>query len=78
MVRLTDRPDMTLDVYRGRKTTMQQQQQLIVKRKTRKVSHLWRGEMAVAWQSQRWNRQRNLTVSLRMCSTKRTYPSPPP
>ena len=25
--RLTDRPDMTLDVYRGRKTTMQQQQQ---------------------------------------------------
>ena len=28
MVRLTDRPDMTLDVYRGRKTTQQQQQQL--------------------------------------------------
>ena len=27
MVRVTDRPDMTLDVYRGRKTTMQQQQQ---------------------------------------------------
>ena len=27
VVRLTDRPDMTLDVYRGRKTTMQQQQQ---------------------------------------------------
>ena len=25
MVRLNDRPDMTLDVYRGRKTTMQQQ-----------------------------------------------------
>ena len=25
MVRLTDRPDRTLDVYRGRKTTMQQQ-----------------------------------------------------
>ena len=24
MVRLTDRPDMTLDVYHGRKTTMQQ------------------------------------------------------
>ena len=30
MVRLTDRPDMTFDVYRGRKTTMQQQQQQIV------------------------------------------------
>ena len=25
VVRLTDRPDMTLDVYRGRKTTMKQQ-----------------------------------------------------
>ena len=30
VVRLTDRPDMTLDVYRGRKTTMQQQQQRVV------------------------------------------------
>ena len=29
VVRLTDRPDMTLDVYRGRKTTKQQQQQQI-------------------------------------------------
>ena len=28
VVRLTDRPDMTLDVYRGRKTTKQQQQQI--------------------------------------------------
>ena len=28
VVRLTDRPDMTLDAYSGRKTTMQQQQQL--------------------------------------------------
>ena len=27
VVRLTDHPDMTLDVYRGRKTTIQQQQQ---------------------------------------------------
>ena len=27
VVRLTDHPDMTLDVYHGRKTTMQQQQQ---------------------------------------------------
>ena len=30
VVRLTDRPDMTLDVYRGRQTTMQQQQQIKV------------------------------------------------
>ena len=30
VVRLTDRPDMTLDVYRGRKTTMQQQQQAFI------------------------------------------------
>ena len=27
VVRLTDRPDMTVDVYRERKTTTQQQQQ---------------------------------------------------
>ena len=32
VVRLTDRPDMTLDVYRGRKTTMQQQQQSAIRR----------------------------------------------
>ena len=30
VVRLTDRPDMTLDVYRGRKTTIQQQQPTLV------------------------------------------------
>ena len=29
VVRLTDRPDMTLDVYRGRKTTIQQQPSLV-------------------------------------------------
>ena len=29
VVRLTDLPDMTLDVYRGRKTTTQQQQQIL-------------------------------------------------
>ena len=28
VVRLTDRPDMTIDVYRGRKTAMQQQHSL--------------------------------------------------
>ena len=27
VVMLTDRPDMTLNIYRGRKTTMQQHQQ---------------------------------------------------
>ena len=34
MVRLTDRPDMTLDVYRGRKTTTQQQQQGVAETQT--------------------------------------------
>ena len=29
VVRLTDQPDMTLDVYRGRKTTAQQQSYLL-------------------------------------------------
>ena len=32
VVRLTDRPDMTLDVYRGRKTTIQQQHQQTLKK----------------------------------------------
>ena len=31
MVRLTDRPDMTLDVYRGRKTTIQHNADAVVK-----------------------------------------------
>ena len=39
VVRLTDRPDMTLDVYRGRKTTMQQQQQCNTGGKACKCSH---------------------------------------
>ena len=38
VVRLTDRPDMTLDVYRGRKTTMQQMQ--LFKAKARRTSHV--------------------------------------
>ena len=29
VVRLTDRPDMTVNVYRGCKTTMQQEQQFV-------------------------------------------------
>ena len=33
VVRLTDRPDITLDVYRGRKTTIHQQQQLSIRNK---------------------------------------------
>ena len=32
VVRLTDRPDMTLDVYRGRKTTIQQYFKPLVKK----------------------------------------------
>ena len=43
MVRLTDRPDMTLDVYRGCKTTKQQQQQNYMGLRTlHAVSHLGR------------------------------------
>ena len=30
MLRLTDRPDMTLDVYRGRKTTKQQDETFLL------------------------------------------------
>ena len=36
VVRLTDRPDMTLNVYRGRKT-IQQQQHLVFKKKKKKT-----------------------------------------
>ena len=36
VVRLTDRPNMALDVYRGRKTTTQQQQQ-----QNLRLSHPW-------------------------------------
>ena len=37
VVRLTDRPDITLDVFRGRKTTKQQQQQPIRRRRRAKT-----------------------------------------
>ena len=40
VIRLTDRPDMTLDVYRGRKTMQQQQQNsdaMIGAEKTRQI-----------------------------------------
>ena len=40
VVRLTDRPDMTLDVYRGRKTTNQQQQQPILETPKRLPCHV--------------------------------------
>ena len=46
VVRLTDRPDMTLDVYRGRKTTMQQQQHVYDHSVTdcmRYVFYVWKG-----------------------------------
>ena len=39
MVRLTDRPDMTLDVYRGRKTITQQQQHILYHFQYKKGNH---------------------------------------
>ena len=41
MVRLTDRPDMTLDVYRGHKTITQQQQFFILNGGKMEVSGDW-------------------------------------
>ena len=38
VVRLTDRPEMTLDVYRGRKTTTQQQPYIFIRAKSVVVS----------------------------------------
>ena len=46
MVRLTDRPDMTLDVYHGRKTTMQQHQILEELTSTGKGSKYDNGRVA--------------------------------
>ena len=40
MFRLTERPDMTLDVYRGRKTTTTQQQQQSVSNADREIPTL--------------------------------------
>ena len=40
VVRLTDRPDMTLDVYRGRKTTNQQQQEKVAWKKHQNSLHM--------------------------------------
>ena len=39
VVRLTDRPNMTLDVYRGRKTTMQQQIMTMLNAQNPEMSH---------------------------------------
>ena len=43
VVRLTDRPDMTLDVYRGHKTTMQQQQKksMMLRSLAKVLLHVW-------------------------------------
>ena len=41
MVRLPDRPDMTLDVYRGRKTTVQQQQKSLIKWENLRHDHVF-------------------------------------
>ena len=41
VVRLTDHADMTLDVYRGRKTTTQQQQQSLVSEFEHDIQYLF-------------------------------------
>ena len=47
VVRLTDRPDMTLDVYRGRKATIQQQQQPKLENFVIRGCHFWTDEEVV-------------------------------
>ena len=41
VVRLTDCPDMTLDVYRGRKTTIQQQHFFRIQQESRTGAHIY-------------------------------------
>ena len=47
VVRLTDRPDMTLDVYRGRKTTTKQQHQRQNERKIKKQNAMARSSAEI-------------------------------
>ena len=54
VVRLYDRPDMTLDVYRGRKTTTQQQQQQIIRSPCDVINksgvyYLWEAGVLCKW-----------------------------
>ena len=62
VVRLTDRPDMTLDVYRGRKTTIQQQQQQLkfYNKVLFVMSKALSGELLSSWQ----------TGLVRLCTVK--------
>ena len=46
VVRLTDRPDMTLDVYRGRKTTMQQLVHSVGSHMTQILKHMIASELS--------------------------------
>ena len=49
VVRLTDRPDMTLDVYRGRKTTIQltNSMYMLVNEILEKLTHFWPGTIYI-------------------------------
>ena len=53
VVRLTDRPDMTLDVYRGRKTTLQLQQQLSAVGLNVVINEF---EYILSWREAEWSR----------------------
>ena len=54
MVRLTDRPDMTLDVYRGRITTTQQQQNFLLFVRLQNPA-CWEGGIKVSEREVRFN-----------------------
>ena len=56
VVRLTDRPDMTLDVYCGRKTTMQQQQQKMRDHVGIKTNWYKKGSQSVWFFCHLWNK----------------------
>ena len=49
MVRLIDRPDMTLDVYRGRKTTIQQQQLFSENKERNDFGNRFWGRCPIDW-----------------------------
>ena len=49
VVRLTDRPDMTLNVYRGRKTTIQSINQLVAQTLMARFPWIFRTRFCVLW-----------------------------
>ena len=65
VVRLTDRPDITLDVYRGRKTTIQPTNHLV--EQTSRICSISSLTIKVVFQIRRGNRDDFPCFSIKIC-----------